>query len=634
MDLGWMLDRVVRMRLAGGLFLLWGVTACLRCLDGRNRRRLACVGGLLSAWMLLAIVKWKLPEGPADAPLWYSYYVPMTVVPLLCLLCAARASGLDRRPWAPAAARALWCAAAAIVALVLTNDLHEQVFRFLGPVRSDAGPYIYGWGHRLVVAWTIGCYLGFFGLFVAFSRRRLRGHVLPVAALCVAGFAFSMAYARQHHWAASINYSLAYCLLVAASLELCLDLGFIASARSFAELFDSLPFDLKVMGRGGEVYRATRVAEPLAADVGGRLAAVGTPGGGPHPLVGPIAAASPHAPSGFPRPAAGPRPAAPEAGGEAGGGHARRRAGFPDERPEVFSLEGHPHKLFHLWELAGGHALLTQDTSDLDDVTDALMGRRDELRRTAQMLERRRQTEAVLGGLSAERALMDDVELAISSSLGEIEGIFEGLPRGDDPDDEGRRRRGLQHARMLLAFCKRKSSLVLFEQADPELDRDRIVLIANELAADLRAVGIDCASVVRVGHPVPAREMSVLYDCIYAFAFVAFSCDDPALIYFLGERDDGLLELRAQLGSRDDDDLSRRPEACELRTLLDERDVVYSLAGGGGSLRLVARMRSSRDEGAPGRGERGSAPGRIAPGPATAARAEQDPCGPREARPS
>lgn len=572
-DLAWMLDKAVRMRIAGGAFVLWGVSAYLRCLDPKIRRRLATVAALLTAWMLLVIVRWRLSSSTLKTLLWYGYYVPLTFLPLLSLFCAARASGLDRRPWARTAMRALVAVAVGIVALVLTNNVHEQVFRFLSPVRTDEGPYAYNWGHRLVVAWSIACYLGFFLIFAVFSRQRLKRLIVPVVALCLGGVAYSLAYGMQAPWAFELNYSLVYGVLTAVALELCLDLGFIPSALSFTELFDSLPFDLRVLDRDGGTYRATRVAGDLPQDVCERVE---------------LLARNP----------AREGPASAQEGawdGEQGFSGGASLGGV------TFSFASRPEALYHAWPLAGGVALLCQDVTDLAQARQALVARQDELRRINELLEQRRQTELALEGLDAKRALMDDVEDAISSSMGEISHVLGELsaspPRAGEAVDNARgRRRQLERVRMILGYCKRKSSLVLFERADPELDRDRMSLIANELAGDLRAVGIDCAAASRISRAVPAREMSVLFDCIYGFAFVAFACTDPVIMYFLTERPDGMVELRARLGSQDDDDLLRRPEAASLLELLAERDVVYSLVGGPGTLRLVARVRGREVE--------------------------------------
>ena len=207
------------------------------------------------------------------------------------------------------------------------------------------------------------------------------------------------------------------------------------------------------------------------------------------------------------------------------------------------------------------------------------------------MLENERQISQATSSLMAEERLVDEVEAALSVSLARIADILSSLPAKKDAPPAVRRKE-LERVRTLIAYCKRKGSLVLAEQEDPELDCDRIRLIASELAGDLRAVGIDCAAVVDLAHPLPAQEMSVIYDCIYDFAFVAFESEDPVLMYHLGERDDGTCELRALLQTADEEDLDATDRARELKSLLSRRDTLFSVSGEEGSLRLVLRVRS------------------------------------------
>lgn len=227
----------------------------------------------------------------------------------------------------------------------------------------------------------------------------------------------------------------------------------------------------------------------------------------------------------------------------------------------------------------------------LNRVRGSLAARSSELARRNAMLENERQISQATSSLMAEERLVDEVEAALSVSLARVADILSSLPAKKDAPPAVRRKE-LERVRTLIAYCKRKGSLVLAEQADPELDCDRIRLIASELAGDLRAVGIDCAAVVDLAHPLPAQEMSVIYDCIYDFAFVAFESEDPVLMYHLGERDDGTCELRALLQTADEEDLAATDRARELKSLLSRRDTLFSVSGEEGSLRLVLRVRS------------------------------------------
>lgn len=152
------------------------------------------------------------------------------------------------------------------------------------------------------------------------------------------------------------------------------------------------------------------------------------------------------------------------------------------------------------------------------------------------------------------------------------------------------RRMELQRAKMLVAYCKRKGSLTLAQHGESGFDRDRIQLIANELASDLRTIDVDCASIIAIRRPMHAGTVSALYDCVYGFAFFAYATDHPAFMYHLGDHDRCSVELRATLFSNDDEDLSQTPAAQELESTLQGRNVAYRLEGESGQLRMIVLM--------------------------------------------
>lgn len=67
---------------------LWGFSVHMRCSDAQIRHRLKGVALLVGLWMLDVLIKYRCPINSPQliAFLWYLYYVPMTFIPLLCLL--------------------------------------------------------------------------------------------------------------------------------------------------------------------------------------------------------------------------------------------------------------------------------------------------------------------------------------------------------------------------------------------------------------------------------------------------------------------------------------------------------------------------------------------------------------------
>ena len=182
------------------------------------------------------------------------------------------------------------------------------------------------------------------------------------------------------------------------------------------------------------------------------------------------------------------------------------------------------------------------------------------------------------------------MDQALARALKGMYDLLSSLPPLTDEASSHERYRMLQRAKMLVAYCKRKGSLTLAQHGESGFDRDRIQLIANELASDLRTIDIDCASIIAIRRPMHASTVSALYDCVYDFAFFAYTTDHPALMYHLGDHDRCSVELRAALFSNDDADLSQTPAAQELESALQGRNVAYRLEGEPGQLRMIVLM--------------------------------------------
>ena len=83
----------------GPLSAAWGFSMYIRCSDAKIRRWLVGVAALVAFWMLVVLLKYPIRGDLATALLWYCYYIPMTAIPTLCVLCAMRAASLDEVAW-------------------------------------------------------------------------------------------------------------------------------------------------------------------------------------------------------------------------------------------------------------------------------------------------------------------------------------------------------------------------------------------------------------------------------------------------------------------------------------------------------------------------------------------------------
>ncbi len=148
--------------IAAIVFSIWGVSVYLRCLDYVLRRRLVAIATICALWMIEVILKYKSFTPFYATVLWYLYYVPMTLIPLLYQLCGLRLAGLEQHRLGRRYCAALWIAAILLIGFVLTNDFHQQVFRFDRTSDTWSNDYTYGWGYFVVLVWTVFDFVAFF----------------------------------------------------------------------------------------------------------------------------------------------------------------------------------------------------------------------------------------------------------------------------------------------------------------------------------------------------------------------------------------------------------------------------------------------------------------------------------------
>lgn len=517
-------------------FSIWGVLVYLRCLDYVLRRRLVAVATICALWMVEVILKYKSFTPFYATILWYLYYVPMTLVPLLYQLCGLRLAGLEQHRAGRRYRTALWVAAILLIGFVLTNDFHQQVFHFDRSSDTWSNDYTYGWGYFAVLIWTAFNFVAFFILVGRSASFRIQRFSGTAALVLLGGAFFAISYALRVPWAWKLNFSLVYCVLCVVTLEICLDCGVIPSYHDIAGIFDTLPLDLKVLTRDLQEVYATPVSKPIPAGVREELRAQ-----------------------------------------ELGHSHA-------------FAVVSNPDVMYRSFPLLGGSALLAQDVSEVNELNRELAHRRMELQRQNELLTADYDLKAHLADQEAEALLVKDVDQALARALGEMYGLLSSLPPLTDEASSHERYRMLQCAKMFVAYCKRKGSLTLAQHGESGFDRDRIQLIANEMASDLRTIDVDCASIIAIRRPMHASAVSALYDCVYDFAFFAYTTDHPALMYHLSDHDSCSVELRATLFSNDEEDLSQTPAAHELESALQGRNVAYRLEGEPGQLRMIVLM--------------------------------------------
>ena len=526
----------------GPLTTIWGFSAYVRCSDAKIARRLVDVAALIVIWMLIVLVKYHLDNDLAESLLWYCYYIPMTLIPVLCLDCSLRAAAFESSPAVRKAFRVAVGISIAAIALVLTNNLHHLVFTFDFTDANWSGSYRYALGYYLIVGWQILLFgTHFVTLFLA-ARVQLKKMIIPVVVIAGVGVVLSALYALRVIAPVSLNFSLTYSVLVIVALEITLDVGLFPSYVWHRDAFRELPFDLKILNEHNDVVFQTAQAGQTPLQVMRIL----------------------------------------------------NQSEKPKGKSWAFRTTDVPHTLFKTYPVSGGRALLAEDVSDIDRRREMLEEQRNYLQRSNVVLEHEAEVQREACRLRSEHELFEEIEASLKDEVARIKDLIDDLPAGNTPEAASRRREMLIEAKLLVAYCKRKGALVLSEKSDPEFNRERLQLVFNETASDLRSIGIDCAAFVQTERTLPACVVSILYDCLYDFAMVANASDDAVLMLRVHE-DGECVELRAMFSARDLESARMKDLLAHLSASLAERSASHSLEQTDQGVSAVMRIPVPKD---------------------------------------
>lgn len=524
-----------QMVFVGCLIAVWGFSVHVRCSDARIRHYLMTVSALCVGWILVVIMKYASSHDVLESYLWYLFYVPLLFIPTFCLFSAMRASFPARSGILRVIRRIVVVVDLLLIAFVLANNAHHNVFVFSFDDLAWSRTYSYAWGYWVIFAWCASQFLAFIATLFVAAHRRLRNAFVPLAVIMSMGIAYALLYALRVEKVMIGNFTLNFTIIVTIALEVCLDFGLLPSYIHYGKAFEALPFDLKILTDDFEVAFSTDCALPLAPAVRGRLES-------------------------------------DEASGTS---------------PMTFRVEEEPNVLFKSFPVAGGVAVLATDVSGIIERRGQLERRQDALRRRNDMLEKNRDVQSRLYRQRAEGDFFDELEHSLKKTTARIEDILQSLPSGSDQRSVEQRRAKLMMVKLLVAYCKRKGSLVFDQKQSSEFDHERLQLIVNEMICDLRCVGVDCAAIVEVDGALPAKTASVLYDCLYDFALEAFSHDDPALMIYLHDVDARRVELSVVMEKANRGEANQIGRLAELRETLEERDVMFRLEDEEDRLNLI-----------------------------------------------
>ena len=441
---------ILRAAIYIGLFVAWGISVRSRIIQPQVRRYLTAVSALMIFWMTVRSIRYSLEEALwVMRHLWYLYYLPMLFIPLLAVFIAL-SLGKPESFRLPKWTVLLYIPTAALLLLVLTNDLHQLVFRFPEDAVVWMNEYRYDIVYFPVVGWMVLCALTALVIMlvkcrVPNSRKVL---VLPFVPV-VLSVIYGALYIFQLPWLRLIagDVTVVFCLLIAATLESCIQCGLIQSNTHYNDLLLSCTLRVQLTDPEYQRLLSSRSAEPIPLQI------------------------------------------------------MRQTETGPVRLDGGLRLSGAP--------VRGGHVLWTEDVSELLEVLEELQDVKDSLEDNNALLR----AEYTLKAREAHIAEQDRLYNIIQrETVPRIKLLAELTDACETMGDEAQRKQILGKMAVIGAYLKRRSNLIFLADKTPLFQEKELHLTFGESMDNLELCGITCGLLSELERPVEARQLMKMYD--------------------------------------------------------------------------------------------------------------------------
>ena len=441
---------ILRAAIYIGLFVAWGISVRSRIIQPQVRRYLTAVSALMIFWMTVRSIRYSLEEALwVMRHLWYLYYLPMLFIPLLAVFIAL-SLGKPESFRLPKWTVLLYIPTAALLLLVLTNDLHQLVFRFPEDAVVWMNEYRYDIVYFPVVGWMVLCALTALVIMlvkcrVPNSRKVL---VLPFVPV-VLSVIYGALYIFQLPWLRLIagDVTVVFCLLIAATLESCIQCGLIQSNTHYNDLLLSCTLRVQLTDPEYQRLLSSRSAEPIPLQI------------------------------------------------------MRQTETGPVRLDGGLRLSGAP--------VRGGHVLWTEDVSELLEVLEELQDVKDSLEDNNALLRAEYTLKAREAHIAEQDRLYNIIQRETAPRiklLAELTDAFETM------GDEAQRKQILGKMAVIGAYLKRRSNLIFLADKTPLFQEKELHLTFGESMDNLELCGITCGLLSELEGPVEARQLMKMYD--------------------------------------------------------------------------------------------------------------------------
>ena len=432
------------------LFTLWGFSLDRRIIQRQALHCLRLTAALMLLWLILRTLKYSFVTGlAAGRYIWYLYYLPMLFLPLLCVYIAL-SMGKSEGYRLSRGTGMLSIIPAALFLLVITNDLHQQVFAFKSgvPGLPVSGTYSYRPLYFICLGWMVACMA--FSLVCLFRKSRIPSgggkRITPFVLGC-AMLLYSILYLSGipavRWWFGDMN--VMFCLLYAAIYESCIRCRMIPSNTGYVELFEASTLAACIADRSGRIVLRSRAAgeDMTCPQEGQRIV-----------------------------------------------------------RPDGMRISSAP--------ISGGYAVWQDNVRQLAELRTRLNANREEMERNKKKLKDAYLVQKSLHELTEKNRIYNELEAKHSRQTAQMRQMLAQCERSGPAE----RRSLLKKVLLLGTYIKRSANLYFLSSEYQWLPQQELRLTVDEAVRALTACGTECGVIYRTTEPMRASEVVRLFDLL------------------------------------------------------------------------------------------------------------------------
>lgn len=420
-----------------------------------TRRYLLISGVLMIFWLYIRSIKLEFDLSPQGMrACWYFYYLPMLFIPVAALLAALTIGKADGEG-VGIKSKILWLVSAALLFVVLTNDLHQLVFRFPTDVpmsMRDDSSYSYGFVYFVAVGWMALC--GIAAAFVMYKKCRMPNSkryfslaLLPIALALVYTGVYVTGASWLRFWLGDMT--VVHCLLITAAFEWCIICGMIRSNSMYAELFEvSADCSAQIADKNFFIRYTARDALPLTTEQ--IKTAVSAP---------------------------------------------------------LSLADG---MILHTMPVSGGCAVWTEDNSDLLAQEEELKDLREEWQERNELLRSEYTMEEKRRKISEQNRLYDLLQEVTQKQLDKISLLMQAYQREERNSDYAKA--VLARIAVLCSYIKRRKHLELLADRECTVPREELQMAFSESLRALELLGVESSLFVDTEKQIDGKTAAIIYD--------------------------------------------------------------------------------------------------------------------------